>query len=182
MRWIWIDRFVEFESGKQAKAIKNVTLAEDHLHDHFPGYPIFPNSLITEGLAQTGGLLVGEKIGFRQMVVLAKVAKAVFHAPALPGDQLLYAARIENLGGDGAMISGTSRVGERLQGEVEIQFHFLGDVTQVGLELDPRNFMAMLKLLGALNFMPHDPTAPEPDGIARLRAVADEGKTSSGLL
>ena len=57
MRWIWIDRFVEFESGRRAVAIKNVSLAEEHLHDHFPGYPIMPNSLITEGLAQTGGLL-----------------------------------------------------------------------------------------------------------------------------
>ena len=62
MRWIWIDRFVEFESGKRAVAIKNVTLAEDHLHDHFPGWPTMPNSLITEGLAQTGGLLVGETL------------------------------------------------------------------------------------------------------------------------
>ena len=36
MRWYWIDRFIEFESGRYAKAIKNISLAEDHLHDHFP--------------------------------------------------------------------------------------------------------------------------------------------------
>ncbi len=30
MRWIWIDRFVEFEKGSHAKAIKNVSLAEEH--------------------------------------------------------------------------------------------------------------------------------------------------------
>ncbi len=36
MRWYWIDRFIEFESGKRAKAVKNVSLAEEHLHDHFP--------------------------------------------------------------------------------------------------------------------------------------------------
>ena len=33
MRWIWIDRFVDFEPGARAVAIKNVTLAEEHLHD-----------------------------------------------------------------------------------------------------------------------------------------------------
>ena len=42
MRWYWIDRFLEFESGRYAKAVKNVSLAEDHLHDHFPGYPVSP--------------------------------------------------------------------------------------------------------------------------------------------
>ena len=47
MRWIWIDRFEEFESGKRAVAIKNVSLAEEHLHDHFPGRPVMPNSLLT---------------------------------------------------------------------------------------------------------------------------------------
>ena len=39
MRWIWIDKFLEFRSGQFARAIKNLTLAEEHLHDHFPGYP-----------------------------------------------------------------------------------------------------------------------------------------------
>ena len=54
MRWFWIDRFTEFESGSSATAIKNVSLAEEHLHDHFPGVPLMPNSLIIEGIAQTG--------------------------------------------------------------------------------------------------------------------------------
>ena len=44
MRWIWIDKFLEFESAKRAVAIKNLTLAEDHLHDHYPGFPVMPAS------------------------------------------------------------------------------------------------------------------------------------------
>ena len=59
MRWIWIDRFVSFESGKSATAVKNLSLAEDHFADHMPGYPVMPAPLILEGLAQTGGILVG---------------------------------------------------------------------------------------------------------------------------
>ena len=66
MRWIWIDKFLEFRSGQFARAIKNLTLAEEHLHDHFPGYPVMPASLIIEGLAQTGGILVGEAGGSRR--------------------------------------------------------------------------------------------------------------------
>ena len=71
MRWIWIDRFVEFEPGKSATAVKNLTAAEDHYADHFPGFPVMPAALILEGLAQTGGILVGEANQFREKVVLA---------------------------------------------------------------------------------------------------------------
>ena len=79
MRWYWINRFLEFESGRYAKAVKNISLAEDHLHDHFPFYPLIPNSLVIEGMAQTGGLLVCEHNQFTEKVVLAKVPKMVFY-------------------------------------------------------------------------------------------------------
>ena len=75
MRWYWIDRFIEFESGRYAKAIKCVSLAEEYLHDHFPNHPVLPNSLVVEGMAQTGGLLVCEHSQFTEKVILAKIAK-----------------------------------------------------------------------------------------------------------
>ena len=90
MRWIWIDRFVAFESGKSATAVKNLSLAEDHFADHFPGYPVMPAPLILEGLAQTGGILVGEANEFTKKVVLAKIPKATFHREALAGETLTY--------------------------------------------------------------------------------------------
>ena len=46
MRWIWIDRFTEFQSGRSATAVKNLSLAEDYFADHFPGYPVMPAALI----------------------------------------------------------------------------------------------------------------------------------------
>ncbi len=54
---------------------QELTLAEEHLHDHLPGYPVMPASLIIEGLAQTGGILVGEAGGFAEKVVLAKIPR-----------------------------------------------------------------------------------------------------------
>ena len=73
MRWIWIDRFLEFASGKSARAVKNLSTAEDLFADHFPGYPVMPAALMLEGLAQTGGILVGEANAFREKVVLAQI-------------------------------------------------------------------------------------------------------------
>ena len=52
MRWFWLDRFTEFVSGSHATAVKGVSLSEDHLHDHWPYYPVMPNSLVAEGMAQ----------------------------------------------------------------------------------------------------------------------------------
>ena len=88
MRWIWIDKFVEFESGSHASAIKNVTLAEEHLHDHFPGFPIMPECLMIEAMAQTAGILVGEAGNFEEKVILAKVKKATFFDYVQPGDTI----------------------------------------------------------------------------------------------
>src|SRR6266576_530319 len=106
MRWIWIDRFLEFESKKSARALKNLSLAEDYFADHFPGYPVMPACLILEGLAQTGGILVGEANDFKEKVVLAKVPKAVFPREALAGQMLIYEAEILHLREEGASVSG----------------------------------------------------------------------------
>src|SRR5215216_1556181 len=106
MRWFWFDRYTEFVSGKHAVGVKNVSLAEEHLHDHFPGAPVMPNTLIIEGLAQTGGLLVAEHGGFVERVILAKIAKARFHFAAVPGDTLEYRTTIDDIQKDGAIVSG----------------------------------------------------------------------------
>ena len=97
MRWIWIDKFVEFESGRRAVAVKNVTAAEEHLHDHFPGFPVMPECLMIEAMAQTAGILVGQASNFQEKVILAKINKAVFFDYVTPGDSLRIEARIETI-------------------------------------------------------------------------------------
>ena len=63
MRWMWIDRFVEFVRGQRSVAIKNVSLTEEPLSDYLPGFPVLPCSLIVEGLAWTGGILANDQRG-----------------------------------------------------------------------------------------------------------------------
>ena len=92
MRGIWIDKFVEVTPRQSATAVKNVSLAEEHLHDHYPAFPIVPHSLIVEGMAQTAGILVGEARNFAEKVILAKVGKATFHRLVRPGDDEVVAA------------------------------------------------------------------------------------------
>jgi 3-hydroxyacyl-[acyl-carrier-protein] dehydratase len=125
MRWIWIDRFLEFRPGKSARAVKNLSLAEDYFADHFPGYPIMPGCLILEGLAQTGGILVGEANDFREKVVLAKVQSARFHAEVAAGEQLTYDVELLHLRPEGAAVAGRATVGNQLVVESELFFAHL---------------------------------------------------------
>jgi 3-hydroxyacyl-[acyl-carrier-protein] dehydratase len=112
MRWIWIDQFLEFTSGKSAKALKNLSLAEDYFADHFPGYPVFPGCFLLEGLAQTGGILVGEANDFREKVVLAKIPRAQFHREALAGEQLVYHVQLLHMRPEGASVQGRASIAE----------------------------------------------------------------------
>lgn len=123
MRWTWIDRFVTFESGKSATAVKNLSLAEDHFADHFPDFPVMPAPLILEGLAQTGGILVGNANRYEKNVVLAKMS-ASFHREAFPGEVLTYTARAVDLGDTGARVAGEARVGDELIAEADILFAY----------------------------------------------------------
>src|SRR5438874_4931233 len=106
MRWVWIDRFVEFTSGQSAKAVKNLSLAEDYFAEHYPGFPVMPAALILEGLAQTGGILVGEAKDFKEKVVLAKINSARFQREALAGETLTYDVELLTLRPEGASVVG----------------------------------------------------------------------------
>ncbi|MFO0940320.1 MAG: 3-hydroxyacyl-ACP dehydratase FabZ family protein [Pirellulales bacterium] len=127
MRWFWIDRFEKFVSGKEATTVKNVTLGEEPLDDYLPGYPHYPSSLMIEGMAQTGGLLISQMQDFTQRIVLAKVSKAHFDKIAEPGDQLRLTATLVNLQNDGAIVEGLIEVAGQTLAEMELTFAILDE-------------------------------------------------------
>jgi 3-hydroxyacyl-[acyl-carrier-protein] dehydratase len=165
MRWIWIDRFVDFRSGQFARAVKCLSLAEDIYRDHFPGYPVMPAALILEGLAQTGGILVGEANQFREKVVLAKIQRAVFHREMLAGEQLVYETEVLNLRAEGASIQGRVLVGGDVTAEAEIFFAHL-DQNRSRQLFGEHNFVfsgEMKYLLGRMAGI-SSPAPPSADG------------------
>jgi len=58
MRYLMIDRVIEWTPFRQLVAVKNVSLESDVLEHHFPGYPLFPGALTLEAMAQAAGYLV----------------------------------------------------------------------------------------------------------------------------
>jgi 3-hydroxyacyl-[acyl-carrier-protein] dehydratase len=109
---MWIDNIIDYVDGQSMTAIKNVSLAEEYLHDHFPAdgvlpaTPVMPASLVIEGMAQTAGILVGAQSAFREKVVLAKVVKALLHEDVTHGETLRYTADIARLSPTGAATRG----------------------------------------------------------------------------
>jgi len=147
MRWLWIDCIVEYEAEKRLVAIKNVSLAEDVLHDHIiDGKPILPFSLMIEGMAQTAGILVGTTSRFKEKVILAKISKASLDCDVTAGDTVRYDATIDRLDEAGASTMGTidRRVAggdawERI-GRVELLFSHI-DNNMAGTEFPKDNFV-----------------------------------------
>jgi 3-hydroxyacyl-[acyl-carrier-protein] dehydratase len=148
MRWIWIDKFEKFEVNVAAVAVKNVSLAEEHLHDHVPGFPVMPASLMIEGMAQTAGILVGAARNFKEKVILAKINKATFSRLVRPGEQLVYSAKIVNVNETGASIEGviTSRTtvgglpAEVAVGTIDMMFSHI-DNNMSGMKFPEFNFV-----------------------------------------
>ncbi len=150
MRWFWIDRFTEFVCGSHAVAIKGVSLSEDHMHEHMVGYPIMPNSLVAEGIAQTGGLLVSEQYNFSELVVLAKLAKAKFYCEVRNGDTLTYRVQIDSVRESGAAVNATAHVDGRLHAETRLFYARMGsdnEVLQGARLFRPRDLQHWLSLV-----------------------------------
>jgi 3-hydroxyacyl-[acyl-carrier-protein] dehydratase len=137
---MWIDKFIEFTPRTSATAVKAVSLAEDHMHDLYPAFPIVPNSLIIEGMAQTSGILVGEARNFTEKAILAKIGRATFHRLVRPGETITFRARIEQLNESGAAIAGTVTVEDELVAEIELMFSHI-DKNLAGLEFPEHNFV-----------------------------------------
>ena len=149
MRWIWIDRFEVFEPGRRAVAVKNVSLAEGYLHEHFPGFPVLPASLMIEGMAQTGGILVGQAADFQEKVILAKIGRAEFFRLVRPGEQVVYIATLVRISPAGASIEGRISARSRSAdghsvdlavGHVELMFSHI-DQNRAGLKFPEFNFV-----------------------------------------
>ncbi len=160
MRWMWIDRIVELVPRERMVAIKNVSLAEEHLHDHFAAraeggglparaaVPIMPASLIIEGMAQTAGVLVGHAEGFKEKVILAKVGLAELEREATPGTTLRYTATIRQMDKQGALTEGIVELfdhgkpdgGWQKIGRIDLMFSHI-DQNMAGLEFPAHNFV-----------------------------------------
>ncbi|MCK4886409.1 MAG: beta-hydroxyacyl-ACP dehydratase, partial [Planctomycetes bacterium] len=77
MRFILIDKVTSLDAGKEIKAVKNVSLAEEYLGDHFPVFPVLPGVLLLEGMVEAASWLVRDAQNFKYSMVLLHQARNV---------------------------------------------------------------------------------------------------------
>ena len=108
MRYFLLDRITSFNKSKSATAIKNITLSDDVLSDHFPDMPIYPGAFMIESAAQLGGFLVEMSLNTPadiRRAMMVQVDQTKFYKPSKPGDQLLLAAQVDNLMDDAGRVT-----------------------------------------------------------------------------
>ncbi len=97
MRFTLVDRILEVEPGRRIRALKNLTLGEEYLGDHFPTFPVMPGVLMLQTLVEAGSWLLRLTEDFRHSVITLREAKNVKYGHFMePGRQLVVTAELEN--------------------------------------------------------------------------------------
>ena len=93
--FLFVDSVLEIEKGKRISAEKLFSPEEFFFRGHFPGNPIVPGVIITEAMAQAGGVLFNysfreelKKEGFENAYLMG-LDRCRFRAPVVPGDKVL---------------------------------------------------------------------------------------------
>ena len=127
--FLLVDRVVEIEQGKSLSAIKNVSINEPFFQGHFPGRPIMPGVLIVEAMAQAGGILAyltGSVEQRNSLIYFMGMDKVRFRKPVVPGDQIIFDAKIIKFRSKAAKMSGTATVDNQMVARAELMASFEG--------------------------------------------------------
>lgn len=112
-----VDRLVKREP-ERVVAVKNVSHNEWFFVGHFPDKPIMPGTLLVEGMAQTAGILMQQPCGDAPARgLLVGVDGARFRRQVVPGDQVVYEAKLLKIRGGLYRVQTTARVEGQLVAE-----------------------------------------------------------------
>lgn len=118
-----VDRIIELEPMVRAVGIKNATFNELFFQGHFPQKPVMPGVLITEAIAQVGGICLlypEENRGLLPM--FTGIDNVRFRAPIVPGDTVRMEVEILKIKGRMGKVHGDAYVDDRLVASGDYMF------------------------------------------------------------
>jgi 3-hydroxyacyl-[acyl-carrier-protein] dehydratase len=121
--FVLLDRIVDLQPRRSARALKCVTYNEPFFPGHFPGRPIFPGVLILEALAQLVGVLAYASDPFdhnQKTMYFMGIDRARFRTPVVPGDRMVLEVEILQRKSNIWKCSGVASVDEAACAEAEL--------------------------------------------------------------
>ena len=95
MRFQLLDRILDVEPGKSIRMVKNLTLAEEYLADHFPTFPVMPGVLMLQTLVEAGAWLLRISDDFQHSVIALREARNVKYGAFMqPGKSMVVTAEL----------------------------------------------------------------------------------------
>jgi 3-hydroxyacyl-[acyl-carrier-protein] dehydratase len=130
MKYSLIDKIIGLEEGKNIIAVKNVSLAEEYLGDHFPLFPVLPGVFLLQGMVETASWLVRSSQNFSNSMVLLERARNVnYKSFAAPGMCVEYTAEAKNIDDKSSSFTVSGRCGEEeiVKAKIDLRHFNLGD-------------------------------------------------------
>jgi 3-hydroxyacyl-[acyl-carrier-protein] dehydratase len=165
MDFVLLDRIVALDSAGVIRATKNLSLAEEYLRDHFPGYPVMPGVMMLEALVEAACWLVRLQTNFEySMVHLAEARNIKYGRFVTPGNTLEVVVRALNWGPGEARFAGEGTVEGQaaVTGRFRLRYYNLADrdprrrrIDQLVIESAKQRFQA----LGGHALTAHDQAA-----------------------
>jgi 3-hydroxyacyl-[acyl-carrier-protein] dehydratase len=89
MRFWLLDKIRSYQPDVELSAIKNVTLTEEYLADHFPEFPVLPGVFMLEAATQAGSWLLRLSENFAHSIISLKEARNIKYADFVAPGQTL---------------------------------------------------------------------------------------------
>jgi 3-hydroxyacyl-[acyl-carrier-protein] dehydratase len=113
MKFILIDKIKALETNEQIITVKNVSMAEEYLADHFPAFPVLPGVLLLEGLIESAAWLTRDTQNFQYSMVLLESAKNVkYKSFAAPGMKIEYNIEAKTIAENISSFTGVGSCGD----------------------------------------------------------------------
>lgn len=124
--FLLVDRIIEFEVDKRIVGIKNVSFNDPYLSPTASGGPpALPPTILTEGIAQVGAIMILAKPENRQRVpLLTGIQRVRYRRAAQSGDVVVFEAVVVRLRRRMGVFKGVARVDNTIVVEGTMTFAF----------------------------------------------------------
>jgi 3-hydroxyacyl-[acyl-carrier-protein] dehydratase len=111
-RWTTLDRIVQIDPEKGAKALRNVPNTLSIFDSHFPRFPVMPGVLILGSLAELAGRLLTQRTGKPWRLARAETVR--FRHFVQPGDQMTLSVDLKEFSPTAAVFSASVKVDDKV--------------------------------------------------------------------